>query len=106
MREKSKIPIENWAKKHEHTIHKKWNKMALRHMKKCSTSLIIRERQSVSTPKYYFHPSDWPKLKNLATHYIGESVEKLAFLYIVVGNQNVKTLWGWYGISEQNRMYV
>ena len=83
-----KDPIKRWTKELNRHFSKEDIQMAKKHMKRCSTSLIIREMQIKTTMRYHYTPFRMAAIQKSTRINAGEGVEKREPSYTVGGNAN------------------
>ena len=86
---KQNSPIKKMGQKSKYTFPQRRNRDSQKALKRCSTSLVIREMQIKTS-----HHTEWPSSKSLQTVNAREGVEKRAPSYTVGGNVNWYSHYG------------
>jgi hypothetical protein len=73
---KSNNPIKKWGKELSKKLSTEEYQMAEKHLKKCSTSLVIREMQIKTSLRFHLTPVRMAKIKNSGEIRCWQGVEK------------------------------
>jgi hypothetical protein len=68
--------VKKWAYELNREFSKEEVQMASKYMKKCSTSLVIKEMQIKTALGFHRTQLDWPKPRAVTTTHAGEDVAK------------------------------